>query len=92
MSTEHSSAIGGSAMARTTSSTIGRLNEATQNLAENKLFVGGAPPGCDEATLQAVSTLFIQEIHSPIKQHTLICRMLFCRYSPNMERSRKCSS
>ena len=26
----------------------------TQNLAENKLFVGGAPPGCDEATLQAV--------------------------------------
>ena len=26
----------------------------TQNLAENKLFVGGAPPDCDEATLQAV--------------------------------------
>lgn len=29
-----------------------RIEQST--LAENKLFVGGAPPGCDEATLQAV--------------------------------------
>jgi len=34
---------------------MGRLDGTpTQNLAENKLFVGGAPPGCDEATLQAI--------------------------------------
>ena len=45
----------GSTMQGAPQPAMSRLDSGpTQNLAENKLFVGGAPPGCDEATLQAV--------------------------------------